>query len=179
MNYRTTATLLALLCTAGVSLAEEEVYKTTDKYGNVIYSDVPIPTRPDETTEKVQVRETNTMPATERINLERRSPRQEDPASEHPDYNVRIVSPTHETTVPPGQRDLIIAVSTDYPLKKGARFAYYMDGELLGRETVNNFSIHEIIRGAHNLVVKVESQEGEVISTSESVTVFVHRASIR
>lgn len=179
MNYRIPAAILILLCMAGISRAEEEVYKTTDKYGNVIYSDAPIPTREDETTEKVRVREPNTMPATERQPVQRRSPEPEDPASEHPDYNVSIVSPTHESTVPPGQRDLIIAVSTDHPLRKGARFAYYMNGELLGRETVNNYSIREIIRGAHTLEVKVESREGEVISSSEPVTVFVRRVSIQ
>ena len=99
-------------------------------------------------------------------------------SSNHPNYNVTIVSPTHEHTVPPGQRDLIIAVTTDHLLSRGAQFAYYMNGELLGIESTNNFSIQEIIRGAHTLHVEVQDPEGDVLSTSETVTVFVRRVSV-
>lgn len=180
MNYRISAVTLALLCIAGISSAED-VYKTTDKYGNVIYSDNPNTARQEETTEKVEVRPTNIMPASEPMRTERLSPESEEEKEDngHPDYNVSIVSPNPEASVPPGQRDLIIAATSDHPLQKGAQFAYYMNGELLGRETINNYSIREIIRGTHTLQVKVESAEGEVLSSSESVTVYVHRVSIQ
>lgn len=180
MNYRISAVTLTLLCITGICSAEE-VYKTTDKYGNVIYSDNPNTARQEETTEKVEVRPTNIMPASEPDRTQRLSPRRDEKKQGigHPDYNVTIVSPAHESTVPPGQRDLIIAAAADHPLQKGAQFAYYMDGELLGHETVNNYSIREIIRGAHTLEVKVESAEGEVLSSSEPVTVYVHRASVQ
>jgi|SRR5690554_4560682 len=177
MIYRLFAALLMLICLATTGHANNEVYKTTDQYGNVIYSDAPIPTRTGETTEKVRVRDTNTMPSTPQ-RVEPRPSRQQSSSSQ-PDYQVRIVSPTPETSVPPGQRDLIIAVSTALPLPRGAMFAYYMNGELLGRTQVNNYSIREIIRGAHSLEVKVESETGELLSSSEPVTVYVHRASIR
>ncbi|HEY7885167.1 MAG TPA: DUF4124 domain-containing protein [Cellvibrionaceae bacterium] len=166
---------IGLLFIGSIGIAE--VYKTTDKYGNVIYTDQPPKSKSDETTEKVQVRPTNTMPAGNTMPPERR---QQAPSADddQPEYNVTIVSPTHEHTVPPGQRDLIIAVATDHPLSRGAQFAFYMNGELLGRETINNYSIREIIRGAHTLYVEVQDTEGNTLSTSDTITVFVRRVSV-
>lgn len=162
-----------LLCAL---VAEAEVYKSVDKYGNITYTDDPSKAhKRGEQTEKVKVPPTNIIPAGKSIE----ALPEDDPIDEDiPDYQVRIISPTQEHTVTPGQRDLIIAVSTAVPLEGNAQFAYYMDGELLGKTSLNNYSIREILRGEHQLSVAVVDQNNRVLSRSDSVTVYVHRASV-
>ena len=157
--------------------AQAEVYKSVDKYGNVTYTDDPGTAQKSGKSEKIEVRPTNVMPAGKAIEItepEASSQSERD----RPNYAIRIVSPADEHTVTPGQRDLIIAVSLQAPLQDNAQIAYYMDGELLGKGTVNNYSIREIYRGEHKIYAQVESAKGKVLSKSATVTVYVHRASV-
>lgn len=173
MRLLITLSILALALSA-----QAEVYKSVDKYGNVTFTDDPSSVEKyGDKAEKVEVRPTNVLPAGDSIKLE--APREErsQPEDDGPLYNVRIISPTNEHTVTPGQRDLIIAVATEQPLSGGATFAYFMDGELLGTTRDNNYSIREILRGEHQIRVEVHNAQGKTLSSSESVTVYVHRAS--
>ncbi|UTF59322.1 DUF4124 domain-containing protein [Gilvimarinus sp. DA14] len=172
---------LATCFTALCFSAQAEVYKSVDKYGNVTYTDDPSSVeRYGDKAEKITVPPTNVVPGTKPIDLNARPQNEQENQSEadNVSYNVRIVSPTNEYTVTPGQRDLIIAAATDRPLQGDAEFAYYMDGELLGRAAVNNFSIREILRGEHQIRVDVLNAMDEVLGSSETVTVYVHRASV-
>ena len=162
---------ILLLLTA----AQAEVYKSVDKYGNVTYTDDPGTAHKSGKSEKIDVRSTNVMPGTKAIEPAAPPAR---PKNNQPNYAIRIVSPENEYTVNPGQRDLIVAVSLQAPLKNDAKIAFYMDGELLGKDTVNNYSIREIYRGEHNIYAQVEDPEGKVLSKSDTVTVYVHRVSV-
>jgi hypothetical protein len=173
----TLAASLAALLLAPVTTAQADVYKSVDKYGNVTYTDDPSTAQKSGKAKKVQVRPTNVMPAGKELKAARSRP-EPTPQSKHPNYNIRIVSPTDEHTVTAGQRDLIVAVSLQAPLTRGAKIAFYMDGKLLGKGTVNNYSIREIFRGEHNIYAQVESRKGKVLSKSDTVTVYVHRPSL-
>lgn len=173
----TLAFTLATLWLIPATIAQADVYKSVDKYGNVTYTDDPSTAQKSGDAQKVQVRPTNVMPAGKALKPHQ-SRAEPTPRSTHPNYNIRIVSPTDEHTVTAGQRDLIVAVSLQAPLAKGAKIAFYMDGKLLGKGTVNNHSIREIFRGEHNIYAQVESAKGKVLSKSDTVTVYVHRPSL-
>ncbi|MBU2887801.1 DUF4124 domain-containing protein [Gilvimarinus agarilyticus] len=157
--------------------ASAEVYKSVDKYGNVTYTDDPAPAyKRGEKTEKVNVPPTNIVPAGKAmapdIDLDIET------EEKHPDYQVRIISPSEGHTLTPGQRDLVIAVTTQAPLRHEAKFAFYMDGKQLGTTELNNYSIREIIRGEHTIRVDVLDSNEHTLSSSAPVTVYVHRASV-
>jgi len=174
-SLKTALSFIAMLLLVAPT-AQAEVYKSVDKYGNVTYTDDQSTAEKSGKAEKVKVRPTNVMPAGKSMELtEPSAPRE--PERDQTNYAIRIVSPENEYTVNPGQRDLIVAVSLQAPLKEGAKIAYYMDGELLGKGTVNNYSIREIFRGEHNIYAQVENAKGKVLSKSDTVTVYVHRAS--
>jgi len=166
---------LLIMLLALATTAQAEVYKSVDKYGNITYTDDPSKAHKSGKVEKINVRSTNVVPSNEPIKLTEPATPQK---SRHPDYAIRIVSPENEYTVNPGQRDLIVAVSLQVPLKDDAEIAFYMDGELLGKGTFNNYSIREIYRGEHKLYAQVEAADGQVLSKSDTVTVYVHRVSI-
>ncbi|WP_049723340.1 DUF4124 domain-containing protein [Gilvimarinus polysaccharolyticus] len=175
-RLKTVFSLLTILLMATAN-AQTNVYKSVDKYGNVTYTDDPGTAHKSGKTEKLNVRPTNVMPATKAIEPAQPMPETEAAKSDQPKYAIRIVSPVHEYTVNPGQRDLVVAVSLQAPLKNGAKIAFYMDGKLLGKGTVNNYSIREILRGEHTIYAQVEDPAGKALSKSASVTVYVHRVS--
>ncbi|MDO3385478.1 DUF4124 domain-containing protein [Gilvimarinus sp. SDUM040013] len=169
-------TVVATLIFCALS-ASAEVYKSVDKYGNVTFTDDPSSAQKrGEKTEKVNVPPTNIVPGGKAIEPMREE--DDEPGEEHPDYQIKVISPTDQHTLTPGQRDLVIAVTTTAPLRHNAQFAYYMDGTLLGKTDLNNYSIREITRGEHNLHVEVIDRNDRVLSSSTPVTVYVHRPSL-
>jgi hypothetical protein len=157
---------LPLLAQAG------EIYKTVDEQGRVIYSDRPS----SQPGERVTLPPVNTLPS----DITR-------PASGYPpsqarepaiDYQVRIVSPQDNATVPPGQRDLAIAVSLNRPLHRDHLLMFMMDGEPLEETRNNSVVVREITRGAHSLHVEVIDARGNTLTRSGSITVNVHRPSV-
>lgn len=151
-----------------------EVYKTVDKDGNVTYTDNP--SGAAGTTEKINVEPVNIVPAGKKITLT--GPRSKQTTSTQAQYVVNIISPTNEYSVPPGQRDLVVAVQIKPGLRRGYKIAYYMNGALLGKSTNNNLSIPEIIRGEHTLRAEVINANGKVLGSSKPITVYVHRVSV-
>lgn len=171
---KTMQPLLAWAC-AGLlcaSAAVGQIYKTTDKNGNVVFTDQP-PTG-DRPAEEVKLKPLNTTPATAA------RPRQE-PAEEPaaPDYTVSINFPTDETTIPMGPGNFSVVATTFPPLREGEMLQLQIDGADRGAaQRASNWDLTNVFRGAHELTVQRKSPEGEVLATSEAVTVYVHRPSV-
>jgi len=166
------AFLILLLVMAYPALAD--VYKTVDKDGRVIYSDSPA----NEKAEKVELRELNTVPKSETLPsaISIGSSRvQEEKIS----YKIDIISPGSEVTIPPGQRDLAIAVSLDNPLRQNHLLVYFMDGELLEETTMSNILVSDVPRGSHTLVVEAIDESGQSLGTSAPVIVNIIRPIIK
>ena len=65
------------------------------------------------------------------------------------------------------------------PLAEGQLLALYLDDELVdGPQTSAAWTLTYVIRGPHKLQVRRLSREGETISQSETITVFVLRPSV-
>lgn len=158
--------LILLMAMTYPALAD--VYKTVDKDGRVIYSDSPA----NEKAEKVELRELNTVPAAETLPPSiGSSPVQEEKIN----YSINIISPAAEVTIPPGQRDLAIAVTLSEPLRESHLLVYFMDGELLEETTMTNIIVTEVPRGSHTLVVEAIDASGQSLGTSAPVVVNVIR----
>jgi hypothetical protein len=169
------ATLPAWICAGllSASAAFGQIYKTTDEHGNVVFTDKP----PAGKAEQVELNRLNTTPAT------RPQPRppagEEKQAEESPQYRVAIQSPADDTTIPMGPGNFAVQASTQPPLEQGERLQLVIDGEQQGEAQVSgNWQLTNVFRGAHQLTVQRQSAEGEVLATSEAVTVYVHRPSV-
>ncbi|MGD8175770.1 DUF4124 domain-containing protein [Marinimicrobium sp. ARAG 43.8] len=163
---------LLLLCLISLPSLAQPVYKSVDEHGRVTYSDKP----PREGRgEAAQLPPVNTVPAEER-----RAPAETEQSPEEAriEYRVQLVSPAPESSVPPGQRNLPISVQTDPPLAPGHVIAYYMDDELLAETSERQFVVQEIFRGTHQIVADVIDAEGQVLGSSETISVHVHRPSL-
>lgn len=165
--------LLCLLLGLGLATtAHAQIYKTVDKDGKVIYTDKP---RGDQPAEAVNLPPINTVP-TESPTYLPGPARQEVPQTLH--YEVDIISPRENVTIPPGQRDLGIAVTLNQPLAEDHWLLYFMNGELLEETRNTNILIQDVFRGSHTLVVEIIDDSGNSLAKSAPVTVNVIRPTI-
>jgi len=156
--------LIALFFAAEV-LAD--VYKTVDKDGHVVYSDNP----PDDQAEAIKLPNITTLPSDTPIPHDN----SEAPVPQEIHYEVRVISPRNEVSIPPGERDLAVAINLTPSLGQDHLITYYLDGELLQETQSTSIVIQDVPRGARTLTVEVIDQNGEVLGQSEPLTINVIR----
>lgn len=150
-----------------------DVYKTVDKEGNIKYTDNPS----TEKAEKVELREINTVPGAQPLP-------QSNPVDSYNSqpaslaYQINIISPRSDVTIPVGQRDLAIAISLSPGLQEGHLLVYFMNGELLEETTMNNIIVKDVPRGTHTLVVEAIDANGQSLGASAPAVVNVIRPNI-
>lgn len=150
-----------------------DVYKTVDKDGRVIYTDKP----KDEKAKKLDLREINTVPSanpqpnTTGINIVQ--------AQAVISYQINIISPRNDVSIPTGQRDLAIATTVSPGLQEGHLLVYFMNGELLEETTQSNIIVKDVPRGTHTLVVEAIDANGQSLGTSPPVIVNVIRPVVK
>lgn len=164
--------LILLMLLAQVVVAD--VYKTVDKDGNIKYTDKPA----TEKAEKLELREINTVPGAQPLP-------QSVPVNSYDsqpaalNYQIAIMSPRSDVTIPVGQRDLAIAISLNPGLQQGHLLVYFMNGELLEETTMNNIIVKDVPRGTHTLVVEAIDANGQSLGTSPPVIVNVIRPVVK
>jgi hypothetical protein len=168
MIMRVLCCVLSLLC---LSVSAAEIYKTRDKNGNLVYTDQP----PAGNSEIVKLPPINTVPST--TNAPVYSPN-ERPAEQEENYQLYIISPRENVTIPPGQRDLAIAVNLSKALEPEHLLMYFINGELLEETRSTSIVVQEVYRGSHTLVVEVMDANGKSLGRSPEVVVNVIRPTV-
>ena len=154
-------------------VAGADVYKVIDKDGTVRYTDKPA----TENAEKIKLREVNTVPGAEPLPQSTSvNTYQSQPAAIN--YQIDIISPRDDVTIPVGQRDLAIAVTLKPALQGGHLLVYFMNGELLEETTLSNIVVKDVPRGSHTLVVEAINADGQSLGISPPVIVNVIRPNI-
>jgi hypothetical protein len=167
---------LALLLIAPF-LAADSIYRTTDKEGNVVFTDAP--SADSGTAEPVGLQRTNTTPPPpDRPDLERDEDSADAGAEETP-YSVTITSPANETSFPMGPGNFTVSVRIQPALRKYESLQLFLDGEPRGGPQASMiWDLTNVFRGAHDITVGVVNRDGETLATSPPVRVYVHRPSI-
>lgn len=152
-----------------------DVYKTVDKDGKIKYTDNP----KTEKAEKIELRELNTVPAAQPQALPQSVPVDSINTQQAAlSYQINIISPRSNVTIPVGQRDLAIAISLNAELQQGHLLVYFMNGELLEETTMTNIIVKDVPRGTHTLVVEAIDANGRSLGTSPPVIVNIIRPNI-
>ena len=149
-----------------------QIYRTTDAEGNVVFTDTP---PPGGATEQVQLQHTNTAEA-----VEVPPPAAEEPEpaveSDQPAPVVKITSPANEETIPMGGGNFSVIARVKPPLQKGQSLRLSLDGTPTGKLQQSGFwDLNSVDRGPHDLTVAVVASDGQVVSSSDPVRVYVMR----
>ena len=170
--------IITAMCLLGLGISPSqagEIYKTVDEDGRVTYSDKPPRQHKGD---KAELPPVNAM---EKTDKPRNAPRNSVPTSQTEqatDYQLSLTSPEQDAQLPPGQRDLVIRVELNPPLAPEHQLVYYMDGEEIARGRNSQYRIEEIFRGTHQIRVVIVNQRGQILKTSDTRQVHVHRPSL-
>ncbi|MEI8608652.1 hypothetical protein A1OW_01895 [Enterovibrio norvegicus] len=157
-----------------LSIASDEYYRWVDENGVMHFSDAP----PDVSVELgIQIDVVPLEKQTTKTNIPTPDAPPAPPEPEAPAMAtaVRLVSPSQEATIRSNEGNISIKVDTDLPLGKDQALRLVMDGEKQSTQSANRWQLNNVDRGAHQLNVQL-LQNGKVIAATQSVTVFLHRA---
>ena len=167
--------LLALLLVPLASVAQ--IYRTTDKQGNVVFTDKP--PAGASSTEPVELQQTNTTPPPPQRPAPTPKP---ESAEEGPDavpFNVGIVIPADETSIPMGPGNFSVTAKVDPAPSGNQMLQLYIDGiPWSDPQQGLSWALTNVFRGEHNLTVAVLDSEGKHLASSPPIRVFVHRPSV-
>ncbi|MGA6099950.1 DUF4124 domain-containing protein [Stutzerimonas marianensis] len=154
--------------------ASAEIYSYIDEQGNRVFTDRP----GGRAVETIKSRPTNSMPAVE---TQRRPSAQ--PAAPEPDairYRLlEIGHPAPDATIRSNAGNLEVSATSDPALDPAHAFRLLLDGKPFG-ETVRTpqFSLSNIDRGTHQLVVEIVDASGNPLKASPPHTFHLHRTSL-
>ena len=170
-----TRLLAVLLIALPLYAAAQNVYRTVDENGNVVFTDTPSGDAVQ--AERMEIRETNRAPAVEQQS--QAAPEAGSVAVKAVSYNVSIVTPANETSFPMGPGDFSVSAQVSPELGDGESLQLFIDGAPWGAaQRGTGWALTNVFRGAHDLTVAVVDGKGEQLATSNPTRVFVHRPSV-
>ena len=174
------AILIALL-SAGIALSgatQAQIYKYRDKDGNVVFSDTPPAGNAPEQVEQVELGKTNTTAPPPSVPALESKVKTATP--EQVSYQTVITSPADGSTIPMGPGNFAVTANFTPTLGAGERAQLMLDGTAVGEpQRGTAWSLSNVFRGEHKLVVQRLGRDGKTIDSSQPVTVYVMRPSIR
>lgn len=168
--------LLALFALLLPLVTAAQVYEIRDESGRVIgYSDTPPPGSTN--SQQIEVREPNTSAPPPDIPRPPPPP----PAEEKRAYKVNITNPATETVIPIGDAgNFTVNVRVAPDLHEDDQLQLFVDGVALGEpQRRPNFALVNVYRGAHDIMIRAVSADGDNLGESETIRIYVRRTIIR
>ena len=162
------ASLLGVICASNA-----QIYKWTDNQGNVHFTDTP-----REGSVKVDLPDVQSFsaPTTAPETKVESPPESRVEKTEHVYTEVSITQPLNQATIRNNQGGIEISAKVKPDLMQGDLGQLLFDGVALGKPQPSLlFILNGINRGSHTLAVQILDEQGNVLNTSDSITVYMHR----
>lgn len=160
--------LTLMLCFQTMALSAAEVYKSVDKDGNTVFSDVP-----SENAEKIEVKDVMTIPG-----LQERPAASSAPQAVERFRALTVLSPKEDQTYFRSEGDLIVSVQTEPRLSDSDTIVIYLNSnEFLSGKSLA-YNLPELDRGTYQLRVAIKDGEGKIVKSSNTITFHVKQHSV-
>ncbi len=162
------ATCFAILCLTPASLLSQEIYKTTNEDGKVIFSDTP-----QKNSEKISAELTNIQQPIEATKTIKRTNRVKATG-----YEARLSSPTEGQFLSPSQRSLTIQISLSQPLQNHHLIEFLVDGKRVASPSTSTSISTPMgikMRGRHQVSARVIEMNGKIVASTSPVSIQVFR----
>ncbi len=168
MNNLRELALLTLIGFFPNLIYAQDVYKTVDEEGKVIFSD-----KPAQDSEKVEVEIKNIQPPLQtHTNAAKKSSAQEGPVR----YSIALAAPAQGQRYGPAERRLTISAAVSPALKAGHYLEFYLSGRKVGgpgKSAKASVPLNIKMRGQKTASAKIVDTSGRVIASSGSATVYI------
>lgn len=164
--------IILMLC---ASLAQAEIYKTYDKNGNVVFTDVP-----SSDAQQVENKPIATVPALPRSVIEAKTkPLTDKKASTVPsDYQISITGLTDQATLRKESDAMSASIQLKPALHKDHYFVVLLDGQSIGKDIfAPTIDPKKLERGQHRLEVQVMNKQRNILQ-SQRIDFFVQQTTV-
>ncbi len=164
---------ITLLGGASITAAAEQIFRSVDENGNVVFSDTP-PAQ-SRGAEPVDLPEMNEYPSQRPVY--RQGETSETPPVAAPRYaEVKVVSPHNDEAIRNNAGSVHVEISSDPVLAPGHTLQLIMDGEVIAANTTGSFDLSYVDRGTHRLEARIiDDATGDELARSEAVTFHLLR----
>ena len=160
---------LLLLC---ITASANVVYKSVQKDGTVVYTDVPSKGATSVNLSAVNSAVISTTHSPANQAKVSKPNKQLEP---HTEYSVFIRTPVAEQTLRNNAGEVI--VNAEVLPKKAGKFQLILDNQIVHTQTSGKFGLENIQRGAHNIEVNFLDNSGKILASSKQQTFYLHKAS--
>lgn len=161
--------ILIMTCPMAVLAGDNKVYVYRDKNGVLVFSDSPkVGSEPLKLSTRA-----NIMQAAQPLQYN-----QPDAAAVDL-FSIDIVQPEHQGTVRENTGTVYVSGRIAPSFPRGFQVRLRLNGEQTGALQTNTiFAIRNLDRGEHQLQMELLSQSGKIIAVSDTITFYMHRASV-
>ncbi|MFI4919549.1 MAG: DUF4124 domain-containing protein [Legionellales bacterium] len=164
-------TIFAVSLITVICAAHAQIYKWTDSQGNVHFSDTP-----HEGAEQLSIPNAQSYAPPKGLSSPVPQPNASSEQKDHGYTKIAINQPQNEATIRNNQGYLVVAAQLEPDLAPGDVLQLIFDGSPLGDpQTALLFQLNGIYRGSHTIAIQVLDAGGNVLNTSEPITIFMHR----
>ncbi|MBV1931997.1 MAG: DUF4124 domain-containing protein [Porticoccaceae bacterium] len=147
------------------------VFKTVDEQGNVTFTDNP---PADGDSREIKIRPINTQASTAPTGkIAEKKPEEE--GKEVPYSASFITQPLNQSTVPPGQTEVVVQISLKPPLQTGHVVKLFHNGQARPPATSTRFTLTDLIRGEHKVRAQIFGVNGNRKAETQTITFYVKR----
>ena len=148
----------------------DDVYRSVDEDGNIIFTDKPLPDAEKITIDEIQTVDT---PKTKPFKY---TPAKKPTAGTY--SNLMISSPANDTAIRDNTGNISISVAVEPSLRanRGDRLIIYMDNQIIGEGSSTTVNLKNVDRGTHSLSAVIVSVNGKELKRSppSSFTMIRH-----
>lgn len=165
---------------AFTAAAADQIYRTVDADGNVVFTDVPPANATGEPAGKAV-----DLPPSNTYQSETPPPAQSQPETDESTAepaaasyydDLSIVDPTNDQTIRSNNGDMLIQAVVDPPLRSDHRLLLTFDGAPTDMQANGGvFELTNVDRGTHTAAARIVDANNEVVMESQPVTFTVQR----
>ncbi|HMY81349.1 MAG TPA: DUF4124 domain-containing protein [Agitococcus sp.] len=157
------------------NLAQAEIYKTYDKNGNVIFSDVP-----SADAQHIEAKPIATVPALPRNVIDQKlKPQKDDKKLLPTSYNMTINGLASEAVLQKEQETFNLGIQFEPALAKEHTLQVFLDGQDMGKNNLSpQINPRSLERGQHRLEFKVLDAKQSVMQT-QAIDFFIQQPSTK
>lgn len=172
------ASILLLVVTTSTAVATTTIYSWTDDNGVVHFSDSP--EVPQAITVELSTTEVQSPKSSTRVEIIQANNVDNltiDIEPQLPTASISLLAPLHQQTIRSNEGDIKIRAVSNRKLDKNVQAQLVLDGQVNGTsQTRLEWQLTNIDRGTHQIQIQLLNN-GKILATSESITVYLHRVS--
>lgn len=172
-----------------ITSVQAGIYRSVDAEGNVVFTDEPSPGA-----EKIEISPSTVISSDQgitsgdeetddilKLSPEGESQTFEPEADAIPSYQIRIIAPADDESiwVNNGNVSVSMIVEPQLDAERGDLIVLNLDGAAVGQaQPTTTFQLNNLSRGTHTVSATVVDRSGSALTSSETVTFHLHRASV-